>query len=134
MEKKDRKLFSANEYERGILQLVFLSAGIPVLVVVGFFYCLFSDLVYAYLNSGLADHFLSQFLILSLIILLYYFLFVGIIAYNFVHRLVGAFPRVLRELDERINTNVRTHIRLRKGDYAKELVDRINALIDKLPK
>ena len=134
MNKIYRRPFSTNPYEKKILNIVFLSAGMPVLIVVGVFYCLFSDLVYTYLNSGMADHFLYQFLILSIIILLYYFLFVGIIAYRFIHRLVGAFPRVLRELDERIAGKSRAHIHLRQGDYARELVNRINALIDKLPK
>lgn len=133
MDKKDRKLFSTNEYEKRILQIVFLAAGAPVFVVVGFFYCLFSDLVYTYLTSGMADRFLNQFLILSVIVLLYYFLLVGIIAYNFVHKLVGAFPRILRELDERVQGKTKSHLRLRQGDYAKALVDRINALLDKLP-
>ena len=133
MQKIDRKIFKTNPYERRILKITFLSAGIPVFGVIGIYYYLYSDLLFNNLNNNMANQFLRQFLILSLFILAFYFLFVGIIAYNFSHKLAGAFPRILRELDERINTKVRTHIRLRKGDYAKELIARINLLIDKLP-
>ncbi len=134
MSVKDRRIFSINPYEKRMLLVVFLSASIPILVVIGFFYSMFSDLLYTYLNSGLADHFLAQFFLLSIIIIVYYFIFVGIIAYRFIHRLVGPFPRILRELDERISGKSRSRIYLRQGDYAKELVNRLNALIEKLPK
>jgi len=132
MKKKERRPFSTNYLERKILKVVFLSSGIPVLIVVGFFYCLFSDLINIYLGSSMADNFLQKILNLSIIILLYYFLFVGILAYRFVHKLVGAFPRVLREMDEKIMGKSQSPIRLRHGDYAKELITRINALIDRI--
>jgi H+/Cl- antiporter ClcA len=128
---KGRRPFSLNQYERKILNIVFLAAGIPVFLVIGFFYCMFSDLVYTYLNTGLAGHFLDQFLVLSLILILYYFLFVAIVAYSFAHRLVGALPRVIRELDQKIAGKSKSHIQVRKDDYVKELIDRINMLIDK---
>ena len=129
---KQRKPFSVNIFEAKILKIILISAGIPVFLVVGFFYSMFSDLVYTYINSGLAQHFLDQFFILSLILIVYYFLFVAILAYRFAHRLVGAFPRIIRELDEKISGKSKEHIRLRKDDYAKELIDRVNKLIDKL--
>ena len=132
MNRKNRVPFSTNPYERKILKIVFLSAIFPVLIVIGFFYCLFSDLIYTYLNSTMADHSLYQFFILSIIILLYYFLFLSIIAYYFVHKLVGVFPRIFRELDEKIAGKSRSPIYVRKGDYVKGLTGRINSLLDKL--
>ena len=133
MEKKNRKPFSTNPFERKILRVILLSAGVPVLAVAGFFYSMFSDLVCSYLNIGLAGHFLYQFLILTVFVLMFYFLFVGLISYHFIHRIVGAFPRVIKELDEKIKGKSKTHIYLRQKDFAKELIDRINALIDKIP-
>ena len=132
MNRKNRVPFSTNPYERKILKIVFLSAAFPVLIVVGFFYCLFSDLIYTYLNSTMADHSLYQLFILSITILLYYFLFLSIIAYYFVHKLVGVFPRISRELDEKIVGKSRSPIYVRKGDYVKGLTGRINSLLDKL--
>ena len=134
MQKKDRRIFSTNEFERKILWVIILSVAIPILIVLGFIYSIFGDFVYTYLNSGFADQVLYQFFSISVILLAYYFLFVGIIAYHFVHQLCGSFPRVLREMDERIEGKTRSHIYLRRGDFAKELVTRINAMIDKLPK
>ncbi len=133
MDKKSRKPFSTNTYERKIFKIVFLSAGIPVFIVVGFFYCLFSDLVYTYLNSGMADHFIYQFLVLSIIILVYYFLFVGIIAYRFIPKFVGAIPRIIKELGDAVDGKSKAHISVRDGDYIQKLIGRINDLIDKLP-
>lgn len=133
MDKKNRRPFSTNDYERKIFKIVFLSAGIPVFIVIGFFYCLFNDLVYTYLNSGMADHFIYQFLVLSIIILMYYFLFVGVIAYRYIPRFVGAIPRIIKELDDAVTGKSKAHISVRDGDYVQKLISRINALIDKLP-
>jgi len=134
MPKKDRRIFSTNNFEKKILGVIFFSVAIPVLIVIGFVYSIFGDFVYTYLNSGFADKILYQFFTISLILLAYYFLFVGIIAYYFVHQLCGSFPRVLKEIDERVAGKSRSHIYLRRGDFARELVGRINAMIDKLPK
>lgn len=133
VEKEIRRPFSLNEFEGRILRIVLLSAGLPVLLVVGFFYCMFSDLIYTYLNTGLAQHFLDQFFILSLLLIMGYFLLVALLAYRFAHHLVGAFPRILREIDGCIAGKSKKHIHVRKDDYGKELVDRVNQLIDKIP-
>lgn len=134
MKQKERIPFSTNPYEQKILKIVFISAGIPIFLVVGFLYCIFSDLIYNYLSSDIADQTLYQFFILLIIILVYYFLFVGIIAYRFAHRLAGTFPRLLTEIDEKIHGKSRTLIRVRKDDYTKDLIERINTLVEQLPK
>ncbi len=133
MERRRLPPFVTNTYERRILKMIFLSTGIPVIVVAGFYYSLFNDLICAYLRYDLASHFLKQFVILSIFVLLLYFIFVGLISYKHVHRFVGSYPRVLRELDEKIQRKTKQHIYLRKGDYAKELIERINKLLDQLP-
>jgi len=124
--------FAMNPYERRILSVIFLSASLPVFLVVGFFYCLFSDIIYTYLQSDMADESVRQFLELTILILLYYFFFVWILGYHFVHKLVGAFPRIFRELDEKISGKLKAPIHLRKGDFGKDLIKRINSLADKL--
>ncbi|MFA5060330.1 MAG: hypothetical protein WC676_06865 [Candidatus Omnitrophota bacterium] len=133
MNDKNRKIFSINQFESRILRIVFISAIVPFLLITGFFYFMFYDLVHTYLKTGMATHFLKDFLIVAAIFLAYYFVLVGILAYRFVHKLLGAIPRILRELDERISGKSKAHIHLRKGDYASEIIDRINTLIDKLP-
>lgn len=133
MNKRIRWPFSTSPFEQKILAVIFLSAGIPVTIVLLFLYSMFSDLIYVYLTLERGRYFFNQFLFLSAVLLAYYFAFVGIVAYGFIHRLVGALPRVLRELDERIQGKSKSHIHVRKGDYIQKLIDRINALIDKLP-
>ena len=133
MEHRKLPPFATNRHERKILKMIFLSAGIPIIMVTGFYYSLFNDLICAYLRYDLASHFLKQFLILTIFVLISYFIFLGLFSYKFVHRFVGAYPRVLRELDETIEQKSKRHITLRKGDYAKELIELINKLIDQLP-
>ncbi len=134
MDKQERAPFATNIFERKILQIVFISSGIPVLLVAGFFYCLFSDLIYGYLDANIADQSVYHLFLLSVIILVYYFVFVGIISYRYIHRLAGTFPRLVSELAERAKKKSRLHIRVRKDDYVKDLVDGINNLLDQFPK
>ncbi len=134
MDKKSRNFLAINPFEKKILKIVLLSAVIPIFIVMGFFYCLFSDLVYSYLKSNMGDQFLRQFFTLTVVMLVYYFIFLGIVAYYFVHKIAGPLPRIFRELDRVIAGNSRSHISLRRGDSLKELVSRINILIDKLAK
>ena len=133
MQYKGRRLFSTNPIERKVLCIVFASALIPVLVVVAFFYAFFYDVIYGYLKSGLADHFIRRFLGTAVYILALYFIGVGSVAYHFVHRVFGAFPRILKELDCILTGEHRRPIKLRSGDYGQEIVTRINALIQRLP-
>ena len=62
------------------------------------------------------------------------FLAVIVWAYDVSSRLVGAFERILRELDEIIAGKGKHHIKARKDDLlANTLLERVNKLIDKLP-
>jgi len=98
-----------------------------------FFYTVFNDLITVYINSGLAQNFLQRFLILAAIITVYYRVFCRIV-FQFVNRIVGFYPRILKELDHIINSKSKSYLELRQGDYAKELIVRINLLIDKCSK
>lgn len=131
MEGQKRNIYQFNVYERKILKIIFLFATFPVLIVILFFFGLFSDLIYTYIRSDVATDFVDRFLLLVALLVLYY-LFFSRILFGFVHRLAGAYQRILRELDEIIAGTKKSHLHLRKGDYAQELIDRINQLINKL--
>jgi hypothetical protein len=80
-------------------------------------------------ESLAAIHRWCGFLILSV---WSFFVFVFIWAQMVSHRLVGAFERLLRELDEAIATNNFKTLKVRDEDYlAHELIKRINVLLDK---
>ena len=130
----DRRLFAFNSQEKKSLAIIFLLSALPVVVIAGFFLSIFGDLVYTYMGSTMADQFLRQYLALTLIMLVYNFIFVALVAYYFVHKLYGPLPRILKYMDEIIAGRSTSRIYLRKGDFSGELIGRINALIDKLPK
>ena len=133
MERTRLPPFMTNRQEREILKLIFLSSAIPIIAVTGFYYSLFNDLICAYLRYDLASPFLKQFFVLTIVVLIAYFVLLGLFSYRSVHRFVGAYPRVLNDLDETIKQKSKKRIALRKGDYAKELIDLINKLIEQLP-
>ena len=133
MGKMSRKLFSTNKFERKVLTIIMVSVSIPIFIVIAFFYMLFYDVIYGYLQSGLADHFIHRFLNMAIIILCSFFFGVGMLSYRLVHRLLGSFPRISRELDDIISGKHKNKICLRDDDFGKELIDRVNVLIDKLP-
>jgi hypothetical protein len=55
-------------------------------------------------------------------------------AYHVTHRIIGPHERVIRELDEVLSGQRKEPITTRKGDEVyEELLNRINALIKKLP-
>ncbi len=129
---KDRRFFIFNAYETKMLAVIFLFSSIPIFIISGFFLTFFGDLAYTYLDSQTADHLLKEFLAVAVIMLLYNFIFVGITACYFVHKLYGPLPRILHHLDEIIVGRTTSKIYLRKGDVAGELISRINALIGKI--
>ncbi len=133
MPKKSRRLFSTNKYERKILGIVFLASTFPVLILTAIFYSILYDLAQNHLLSNFARQYIGQFFNLTMVLLCFYFLFVFLIAYYFTHKLFGVFPRLIRELDRRISGETKVRISVRKGDYLKEFVDRVNLLIEKLP-
>lgn len=131
MEGQKRNIYQLNVYERKILKVIFLFAALPVFLVILFFFGLFSDLIYTYIQTDVAKDFIDRFLLLAALLVLYYLFFMRLL-FGFVHRLAGAYQRILRELDEIIAGTKRAHLYLRKDDYSKELIDRINQLIDRL--
>ena len=126
-----RKVYKANPFERKILQTIFLYATLPLVIVILIFFALFSDLIYSYIQSDLGHHFLDRFWVLVAYIALYYIIFARMV-FRFANRLAGAYPRIIREIDEILSgKRPQGHIRLRQGDYSQDLIEQINRLIDK---
>ncbi len=131
MAKTKRNIYKVNTLERKILKTIFLYASFPMIVVILVFFALFSDLIYFYIRSDLGSHFMDRFWVLAAFLCLYYVIFTRMV-FRFANRLAGAYPRVIREVDEILKgTRPRGHIKLRKGDYSHELIEQINRLIDK---
>ena len=57
-----------------------------------------------------------------------------LIAYKVTHRIIGPFDRVVRELGECVSGERKGPIMLRKNDKFWPLVDRINTLLERVPK
>lgn len=133
MTQQRRRLYKPTVYERKILKTIFLFATVPMVLVIILFFALFSDLIYTYIQSDLGGDFLDRFLLLVLLVLIYYAILARLV-FRFTNRLAGAYQRLLRELDKIIAGAHPSHLHLRKGDYAQELINRINQLIDRFSK
>ena len=126
-----RSLFNKNPYEKKILQVVFLLSALPVILIILLFLALFSDLIYNYIHTDLSQHFMDRILMFSALILLYYIIFVRLI-FGLVHRMFGAYERVLKELDAMIAGGKCHPLHLRKNDFGQDILLRVNKLIQRL--
>lgn len=131
MTKKKRSVFNTNIFERRILKTIFLFATLPVFLVILLFFALFSDLIYAYIGSDRAALFINRFIMFAGLLFLYYVIFANMV-FQFTNRIAGAYQRLLNELDKIISGTSKNRLHLRKGDYATELINRINQLINKI--
>ena len=132
---KKRRLFSVGKYEKEMLNTFFLFACIPLVIAIGSLYWLYSFVADpALTHSPLAVKNLEPVIILVIVVLIYYFLIIGFLAYRKANKMVGSIPRIIVEIDQILSRTKKTRLFIRKGDYLQELIDRINALIDKLPK
>ena len=126
--------FNATRFQKPIINLILYPAIATSAVL--FFYILYFqyEVISAFSSPAKSSDSVTQkaFFIFVLLVLS----FSGIIlwAYKVSSNLVGAFERILRELDEILAGRGKRHIRARKDDeLANELLKRVNALIDKLP-
>ncbi len=131
MSKQHRRIFSVNAFERKILSAILLSVFIPVILVAGVFYSSISNILAGYADSKDLFALTDEFVKLFFTMLFLYSLAIVFAAYRLIHRLFGSFPRLLKELDEKISGKSKGHIFLRQGDYGHEFIVRINRLIDK---
>ncbi len=126
--------FKANRFQKPIIDLILYPAIISSTIL--FFYILYFQYevisTFSSPTKNVEAISLKAFFIFGLLVLS----FGGIIlwAYKVSCNLVGAFERILRELDDILAGKGKRHIRARKEDeLANELLKRVNALIDKLP-
>ena len=127
-------LLRASRYQRPVLNLIVASALITVVIIS---LCI-SFIYHTMVNE--AGYFDAEVPVAQawvlLVLMAMPLLFLGIIirAYKVTNQLVGAFERLLRELDGIIATNEKRHVSAREGDeLAGDVVKRINILIDKIP-
>ena len=129
--------FQMNKYQRRIIALAFFPTVVlclTILVIAKFFY---KELIDIITNSSTATsvRFIDEWGALTIFIV--WCLFVLILAWGYLvsRDMVGAFVRILRELDEIIEGGERKRITVRQNDdLASELLNRINLLIDNLPR
>ena len=133
MNSSHRSIKNANPYEKTVLKAIFIFSAFPVLLILLLFYGLFSDLIYTYISSELGNTFMDRFLLFVNLILIYYVIFARMV-FRFVNRIFGPYSRILKELDDILAGERHQLLFLRKDDYGQELIDRINALIEKLSK
>ncbi len=132
---KKRQLFAVGKYEKEIINTFFLFACISLIIAIGSLYWLYSFVADPAIGqSPLTAKNLEPVIILVIVALIYYFLIIGFLAYRKANKMVGSIPRIITEIDQILSKNKKSRIFVRKGDYLQELIDRINALIDKLPK
>ncbi len=131
------KNFYMNKYQRQIIVLAFyptLVTCISILILAKLFYKQLVNII-VYNSTASSIHFINQWGSLTTFIVWCLFVLVLIWGYSISQKMVGAFIRVLRELDTIIEGGERKHIAVRqKDDLASELLQRINILIDNLPK
>ena len=137
MTKNKRQInFFANKYQRRIMALAFFPTAIiclTMMILMKYFYLRFVDIL-IFESSSESIMFLNQWITLVLLSTGILFVLIILWAYAISRDMVGAFARILRDLDTIIQGGQRKHIYARKGDDpAGPLVKRINVLIDNLP-
>ena len=127
--------FSTNKYQRRILYLTFVPSLI-ICVCFTFMAVIFHrELIDVILHESevVIVNYINQWGVFILTLLWTLFILILIWAYIISKNLVGAFIRVIRELDDVIAGKRRRHISARvKDDLANELLKRINILIDRM--
>lgn len=129
--------FFATKYHRKVMAVAFfptmLIFGVILLFMKAFYRQLVDIIVFA--DSGATEELIRDWGVMLWFLLSSTSLLILFWAYILSRDLVGAFVRILRELDAIIDGGDRKHIHVRKGDDpASPMVDRVNIIIDNLPK
>jgi len=128
-------LIRLNKFQRRVVTVPFFSSLVFVILMTIFVRSFHSDLinVILYEQSPFSVNLIKKWEFLILFLLWLFFATVILWVYFISSNLVGAFERVLRELDSNIEKKEKKHIYARKDDYlANDLLKRINTLIDNL--
>ncbi len=132
-----KKFFYLNKYQKQIIALVLIPTLILCILISVFITYFHKEIInfVLYTTNPPSPEFLNRWGNIILIVLWIYLIFVILWVENVSRKLVGAFGRILRELDEIIAGKEQKSIKARKDDeLANELLKRINKLIEMLPK
>ncbi len=132
-DKSKRFIFRVNRFQTPLLNLIIIFSLASVLILAICVCYLSYDVTNSILNPSREIPTVKLVIILILLVLPLIFLLNIIWAYRASNRLLGAFERILSELDDVIATKKKRHISSRDEDeLANELLNRINILIDKM--
>lgn len=133
-----RKFYLArNKLERNYLRLIALSLIIPTLIIGSCLYYIIFNLMAEQLGipEVIAYHLIpvvkkvNMVLLISLPVIFVILITIGIFL---TRRLIGPIERIESDLGNIISSNIIRKIKVRKGDALKQLVDNINAVLEKL--
>ena len=130
---KRQILFRTNQFQRPIINVVIASALVTIIVI---------TLCISYVYNGMVDEIMNpttnvptEELLILIVLMCMPVIFSSIVlwTYRITNEMVGAFERLLRELDQIITSKKKEHLVVRKRDVlAGELIKRINILIDRM--
>lgn len=129
----------ANRFQRKILNLVFFSTIIPMIVALICIYYLIFNVVAKEIGIPEAIGYVlipaaQKSAVIGIIGFLFSTLFIWIWAISVAHKLAGPLERLCRDLDDRICGRKTGYIYFRKKDYLSVLAGRINSLLEHLHK
>ena len=127
--------FKPNRFQKPLINFLLFPCTITFAVLFVYIGFLYYDVTSQMYLLRLDNPFLIDQRIFSIIIILWALMFFVLYwAYRVSNQLVGAFDRIIRELDEYLAGKGKKHIHSRKNDkLAEELLKRINGLIDRIP-
>jgi len=130
--KRSRKIFTtSNKYQTQIILLTFFPPLVICLFFAGFMSIMYKELTAVLLYNSPADlaRQVSQWSVLIVGVLCALFIFALMWAFIVSRSLVGAFGRIIREMDEVIDGRSKKLLGARNDDHlANELLKRINVL------
>ena len=128
--------FHINPYQRPIILMSLVPLLIVCVLLTAFLTVFFRDLenLIIYGNVMAMPDFLQKWIILLVGFVWAFFVVNFIVAHRVSLNLVGAFERIIHELDENLKEDKSSKLHCRNKDIlASELIARINRLIDKIP-
>ena len=134
---KRKKYLNTNKYQRQIIRLAIvpsLAICVIISIMIKVYHMRLIDvLLFGSFVEGV--NFVNNWSIFLLASLWSFFIFIVMWAFVVSLRLVGAFNRIIKEMDDVISGKNIKHIGARPRDHlANELLKRINVLIDKMQK
>ncbi len=130
---KRKRAFPTNKYQKRVLMLAFIPIVIVYVALISFATLFKHELMNVMLmdSPAMGIQFLIKWHITVIFVLAVIFIAILIWAYKISANLVGAFERILKEMDEVIAGRSQRKIKARaKDDLANELLHRVNQLID----